>query len=257
MFNLYKERINIKYYFNKLYKNTKEQFYEQVRENILNGNKMFIITANPETIMTAEKNENLKEALLDKNTTIIPDGIGIVKGAQMFNYKVAETIPGVELCSKLFEYSNKYKKSIFLFGAKQEVLFKLSEKIKQDYPNANICGIENGYVKDKQKVMEKISLLNPDIILVALGIPYQEMLIYNNLNKFDKGIFVGVGGSFDVLSGTKKRAPKFFRKLNIEWLYRIMREPKRLKRFLNNNIRYILKIKKEVKDENFNNNSSI
>ena len=73
----------------------------------------------------------------------------------------------------------------------------------------------------------------------------QEKLIYKHLNSFKKGIFVGVGGSFDVISGTKKRAPKLFIKLNLEWLYRIVTEPKRLKRFYNNNIKFILKIRKE------------
>lgn len=243
---MYKESIKIKEYFEKLYKSSKFEFYKIAEQNIINENKMFIVTANPETIMSSEENKSLKKALLDRNTSIIPDGIGVVKGAKMLGYSVFETIPGVELCTKLFEICNQYKKSIFLFGAKQEIVLKLSEKIKVDYPNANICGFENGYVNNKQEIMEKISTLKPDVVLVALGIPQQEILIYNNLNKFNKGIFVGVGGSFDVLSGTKKRAPKLFRKLHIEWLYRIMKEPKRLKRFFKSNIKYIFKIKKEV-----------
>ena len=81
--------------------------------------------------------------------------------------------------------------------------------------------------------MKKIVKLNPDICLVALGIPYQEKLINKYIDIAKKGIYVGVGGSFDVLSGTKKRAPKIFIKLNLEWLYRLICEPKRLKRFIN------------------------
>ena len=94
---------------------------------------------------------------------------------------------------------------------------------------------------------KEIIKCKPDIVLVALGMPQQEELIYKYLDKFKKGIFVGVGGSFDVLSGTIKRAPKIFIKLNLEWLYRILKEPKRLKRFYNNNIKFILKIKKIIK----------
>ena len=75
-------------------------------------------------------------------------------------------------------------------------------------------------------------------------IPAQEKLIYQHLKDFNKGIFVGVGGSFDVLSGTKQRAPQFFIKYNLEWLYRIAKEPKRIKRFYNNNVKFILKLKK-------------
>ena len=231
-------------YFRKLYKNSSTEFNEIVKNSLINNNKMFIVTANPETLMTAEKDISLKKALLDDNTTIIADGIGIIKGAKILGYKINETIPGIELCSKLFEYCNELNKSIFLFGAKEEIVEKLVDTIKQKYPNAIIVGYENGYKKDRQAVFTKIKTLEPDVILVALGIPEQELLIYNNLKDFNKGIFVGVGGSFDVLSGSKKRAPKIFRKLHLEWLYRIIREPKRFKRFFNSNVRYIFKIRK-------------
>lgn len=208
---------------------------------------MFIVTANPETIMTAENNENFKKALLDEKTTIIPDGIGIVKGAKMLGYKMEDTIPGVELCTKLFEYCNEYGLSIFLLGAKKEVLEKLVNVIHEKYPKVNIIGYENGYIENKQACFDNIAKLKPDVILVALGIPHQELLIYNNLSNFNKGIFVGVGGSFDVLSGTKKRAPKIFRKLHLEWLYRITTEPKRLKRFFSSNIKYLFNLRCEKK----------
>ena len=234
-------------YFEKIYKDKKNNFNNLVKQNIINNNKMFIVTANPETLMIAEKNIDFKKALLDDKTTIIADGIGIIKGAHMLNYDINETIPGVELCSKLFEYCNEFKKSIFLFGAKEEVVSKLVKVINSDYPNAIICGYENGYVEDKQKVFDKIVSLEPDVILVALGIPQQEILIYNNLDKFNKGIFVGVGGSFDVLSRTKKRAPQLFRKLHLEWLYRILNEPKRIKRFLDSNVKYIIEIRRNKK----------
>ena len=103
---------------------------------------------------------------------------------------------------------------------------------------------ENGYEKDKDKVFLDIVSKKPDIVLVALGIPLQEKLIYKYLDKFEKGIFVGVGGSFDVISGHKKRAPKVFIKLNLEWLYRIMKEPSRLKRFYDSNVKFIFKVRK-------------
>lgn len=229
-------------YFEKIYKDKKNNFYNLIKENIINENKMFIVTANPETLMISEKNATFKTALLDDKTTIIADGIGIVKGSKMLKYNIIETIPGVDLCSKLFEYCNELKKSIFLFGAKEDILKKLVDVINCNYPNAIICGYENGYVENKNNVFNKIKELKPDVVLVALGIPNQELLIYNNLDKFDKGIFVGVGGSFDVLSGAKKRAPKYFRKLHLEWLYRLIKEPTRFKRFFTSNIKYIFKI---------------
>lgn len=232
----------MKRYFEKIYKNSKNEFYDLVNNNLKNNNKMFVVTANPETLMIAENDSSFKSALLDDNTTIIADGIGVVKGAHILNYNIKETIPGVELCTKLFEYCNELQKSIYLFGAKEEIVKKLCDVINTNYPNAKISGYDNGYVENKQAAFEKISELKPDVVLVALGIPHQELLIYNNLDKFNKGIFVGVGGSFDVLSGAKKRAPKLFRQLHLEWLYRIMKEPKRFKRFFNSNVKYIFKL---------------
>lgn len=237
----------MKEYFDKIYSDTEESFHEIVKNSIKNEEKMFIVTANPETLMISEENEEFKKCLLDQKTIIVPDGIGVLKGAKMCGYKMKETITGVELAKKIFSLCDEEKKSVFLFGAKPEVIEKMQEMLKKDYPNLEIAGVSDGYVKNKQEIFDKIIDLKPDVILVALGIPSQELLIYKNLEKFSKGIFIGVGGSFDVLSGYKKRAPKLFIKTHTEWLYRITTEPKRLKRFFKSNIRYFFKIKKERK----------
>ena len=180
--------------------------------------------------------------LNDKNNLIIPDGIAIVKAANMLGINIKERITGFDVCEHLLNYASINKKKVYLFGSKEEVIDGMQEVIKNKYNGIKLVGSENGYVEDKDKVFKEIIKLEPDIVLVALGIPAQEKLIYKHLNSFKKGIFVGVGGSFDVISGTKKRAPKLFIKLNLEWLYRIVTEPKRLKRFYNNNIKFILKI---------------
>ena len=197
--------------------------------------------------MFGEQDKEVKEILMSDNTQMVADGIGIIKGAEMFGITIPERITGVELSEHLIKYCNEHKKSMYLFGAKPEVITKLEEKIKKEYPNIELLGVQDGYIQDKQKIFEEIIKLNPDVVLVALGAPAQEKIIYKNLNKFKKGIFIGVGGSFDVISGTKKRAPKIFIKLNLEWLYRIAGSPKRWKRFYNGNIKFIFKIKKERK----------
>lgn len=230
--------------FDKLYNKSEESFYKILNKNLKENKKMFIVTANPETFMMSDNDEEMKKLLLDKETILVPDGIGIVKAARMINYDVKERIAGIDIANKLLELGNKQKKSIYLFGSKQEVIDSMKEVLKEKYPNLKLLGASNGYEKDKDKVFEKIAKTKPDIVLVALGIPLQEKLIYKHLNKFDKGIFVGVGGSFDVLSGSKKRAPKLFIKTNTEWLYRIVKEPKRIKRFWNSNVKFLFKVRK-------------
>lgn len=230
--------------FDKLYKKGAQSFYEILSDNLKNNMKTFVVTANPETFMISEKNEDVRKMLLDKETVMVPDGIGVLKAGKKIGYNIEERITGIDIANELLKFGNEQKKSIYLFGSKQEVIDSMKIVIKEQYPNLKLVGTSNGYVADKDKVFDEIVKLEPDIVLVALGIPLQEMLIYKHLNRFKKGIFVGVGGSFDVMSGMKKKAPKIFIKLNLEWLYRIMKEPKRLKRFYDSNVKFLFRIKK-------------
>ena len=230
--------------FDKLYNKSEDSFYEIILKSLKKDKKMFIVTANPETFMKSENDDEIRKLLLDKESILVPDGIGIVKAARMLKYDVKERISGIDIAYKLLEYGHKMKKTIYLFGSKQDVIDDLVKVIENDYSNLKVVGAKNGYIKDKDKIFNDIAKKQPDIVLVALGIPAQEKLIYKHLDKFKKGIFVGVGGSFDVISGHKKRAPKIFIKLNLEWLYRIVKEPSRLKRFYDSNVKFLFKIRK-------------
>lgn len=233
--------------FEKIYKKSQSEFYEIVKDSLKKEKKMFIVTANPETFMKSEEDTELNELLHDKNTILVPDGIGIVKATRILGYDIKERITGIDIANKLLEDGNELKRSIYLFGSTQEVIEDMNKVLKEKYPNLKIKGSTNGYVEDKDKVFLEIAKLKPDIVLVALGIPAQEKLIYKHLSRFKKGVFVGVGGSFDVISGHKKRAPKIFIKLNLEWLYRIIKEPKRIKRFYDSNVKFLFKIKKNIR----------
>ena len=232
----------MKKYFNKLYMDGENEFYNEIETDLKDKKRKFIVTANPETFMIGERDPEMEKLLLDNDTTLVPDGIGIVKAAQMLHYSISERIAGIDIANKLLEYGHQQKKEVYLFGAKPEVIKDLVKVIREKYPNLNIAGTDNGYVNDKDAVFEKMKKLQPDIILVALGIPVQEKLIY-------KGIFVGVGGSFDVISGHKKRAPQIFINLKLEWLYRIITEPQRLKRFYESNVKFIFKIRRYRKEQ--------
>ena len=238
-------------YFEKIYTEGFNSFMKELKYKILCNEKAFIITANPETLMIGQESEEFDKVLKSKDTIITPDGIGVVKAANALGYPVKERVTGVEIVTGLFDILNETKGTIYFLGAKQDVVEQLVNNVIAKYANINILGYENGYVKDKDAVFDNIVQLKPDVVLVALGIPAQELLIFKHYDKFDKGVFVGVGGSFDVLSGIKKRAPKIFIKLNLEWLYRILSEPKRIKRFYKSNVKFIAKVK-GMRDKNEN-----
>lgn len=242
----------MKAYFQKIYQDGFEQFVEELEQRMDSEEKTFVITANPETLMIGAETPEFDEILKSDKTIIVPDGIGVVKAAQMLGIPVKERVTGVEIVQKLFELLNEKGRSLYMLGAKKEVLEKLLERIEKEYPNIQLKGAKDGYIKNKDEVFDEIADAKPDVVLVALGIPAQEQLIYKHYDRFGKGIFVGVGGSFDVLSGTKKRAPELFIKLNLEWLYRIVKEPKRIKRFYVSNVKFISKIQRMKRETNEN-----
>lgn len=231
-------------FFDKLYTESQVDFFHLMESQLQQEQRTFVVTANPEIFMQADGEEELSEMLLSNHTTLIADGIGIVKGAKMLGIPVAQRIPGVELAEFLLSSCASLGKRVYLFGAQKEVLETLKRTLSHQYPQLVIAGSCDGYVSDKDAVFDEILRLQPDLVLVALGVPQQEKLIYRHLEEFSKGIFVGVGGSFDVLSGLKARAPKLFIRLNLEWLYRILKEPSRLKRFYRNNVKFIFRVKK-------------
>ena len=187
-----------------------------------------IVTINPEMIMNAQKNPNFLNIL--KNSDLnLADGVGIKIALKMQGINQTQ-IRGIDFSRFLIDFASKNDLSVALLGSTQEVIEKTKEKILEKYPNLNLCYTKNGYFKDENEVIQELKEKNPQILLVGLGSPYQEELIYKLKNILTSTVMIGVGGSFDVFSGTKKESPVIFRKLGLEWLYRTLKEPKRFKR---------------------------
>lgn len=231
-------------YFRRLKNVCKSEFERELQEKMERQEKCFVITANPEIFMLGKRSAEIDHILRSDNTVMVADGVGLLVAGKKLGIELKERIPGVELCEDLLKYADENGKRIFLFGAAPEVVEMLAEKIEKEYRGIDLCGYENGYVSDKDAVFARMRELKPDLVLVALGMPVQEQLIHRHMKEFDKGVFIGVGGSFDVLSGYKNRAPEIFIKLNLEWLYRITKEPKRLKRFWDNNVKFLFAVKR-------------
>jgi N-acetylglucosaminyldiphosphoundecaprenol N-acetyl-beta-D-mannosaminyltransferase len=200
--------------------------------------------------MVVNAGENFEfQAALNNADMIVPDGMGIVWALkkEKGNKKV-ERIPGVELAQKTLEIANELNKKVAIFGASIDVLNKCVEKIKDDYPNIEIVKAVDGFQgfeKDKE-IAEEISKEKPNVVLVALGTPRQEVWINRYSKLFLNSIMIGIGGSLDVWSGMKKRAPGWMIDLNLEWLYRISQEPERIPRLLKTHPKFVCMVMKEI-----------
>lgn len=232
-------------YLKRAFGGTAETYFRRAEAAMEEGRRLFTVTANPEILMHAERDPKIRELLLSGQVEIIPDGISVVKAMNMLGLPAKERITGVDLADWLLKAAGQAGKTVYLLGAKEEVVSTLAEKLRKQYPNATV-NYHNGYDGDKDKIMEEAAALEPDLVLVGLGVPAQELLIYRHLDRFHKGVLIGVGGSFDVLSGSKRRAPAFFVKTNTEWLYRIAREPQRLGRFWNNNVKFLREVRRSA-----------
>lgn len=212
---------------------SKKNFLEKYIYTDLNKkNKKFIVTANPEIVMMAKENESYKEAILNADY-VVPDGAGIVIASKILKKPILERIPGFDLMVDLIAHAEEEGLSCYFLGAGEEVIEKFIEKIKVKHPKLNIAGYHHGYFDlEDQSIVNGVQRAKPDFVFVALGLPRQEQWIFKNYHIFEKGIFMGVGGSFDVIAGKVKRAPDVWIKLNLEWLYRLLKQPFRWRRIL-------------------------
>lgn len=210
---------------------TYESLTADVLERIDSGEQSFIVAVNPEKIMKASKSPELMD-ILNTADYQIPDGIGLLIASKLKKGSIKARITGVDLMMHLVEAAALEEKSIFLYGGKPGVGQQAADKLLEKYPALQIAGVLDGYIKDNEVIKVAINEASPDFVFVAMGSPKQEEWIIANKSSLEASVFQGVGGSFDVIAGNVKRAPAFFRKYGLEWLYRLLKEPKRLGRQL-------------------------
>lgn len=192
-----------------------------------------VFTPNSEIIMSAYRDENMK-SILNNASMLTADGIGVVKAAQIVQNPVKGRCAGYDISLKLMERMEKENKSLYLFGSKPEVVKTAYEKLKEKHPALNIAGYSDGYFDEnkEKEIINDINEKNPDVVFVCLGCPKQEKWINDNKDKLSSKVLMGLGGCLDVYAGYVKRAPDIFIKLNLEWFYRLIKEPKRFVRML-------------------------
>ena len=221
---------------------SKQNFLENhLFPRLVKEEKSYIVTANPEIVMRTREDRNYKQ-MVQQADYIAPDGAGIVLASKYLKEPVVERIAGYDLMLDLLAFAEKNQLTCYFLGAKKQVNDKLMVELKKYYPKLIIAGKHHGYFSmDDERIVNDVKSANPDLIFVALGSPRQEQWITDNMQAFSKGLFMGVGGSFDVLAGEVKRAPNIWIKFNLEWLYRLLKQPFRWKRILKA-IEFIIRI---------------
>lgn len=205
-----------------------------------------VSTLNIEMLNMSNHSKSLQNALMESDL-VLPDGISIIKlGLQCHEY-FSERIPGIEYSEALLEYANDHKLRVFFLGGKPETSKKLAIQIPKKFSSLPVAGYHHGYFPKEQdnEILDKIIAYHPDILLVGMGMGRQEAWIHEYKHIIPAKIAVGVGGSLDVWAGNTKRAPKLFIQLNLEWLYRMLLEPKERIKRITSTLPCILKILKE------------
>lgn len=216
---------------------------EELLESLENYDKVNIVSGNPQILYAGLSNKQLFDSFMDESSIIIPDGVGTVVAAKIAGKPVKEKIAGIEIMDRLLEKCAKEGKSVYLLGAEEETLNLCINNIKIKYHNLNVAGSHNGFfsLDSCENIINDIKETNPYAIFIAMGVPRQEMFILNYMQELPCRIYMGVGGSFDIFAGKLKRAPRWMIKLGLEWLYRVAKEPFRIKR-LSSIPKFILKV---------------
>ena len=189
----------------------------------------YACTPNPEIVMAARENASLAAALKDA-ALVLADGVGITKAAQMLRTPLKGRVPGIDFAQALMARLAERGGSVYLFGAKPGVAEAAAEKLRGDCPGIVIAGTSDGYFTDDKPITDKNNAASSDFVTVCLGSPKQELWMAEHAGRISCGLMAGLGGSLDVLAGNVQRAPETWRRLGLEWLYRVIKEPKRIKR---------------------------
>lgn len=222
---------------------TADKAIEMMRES----GQHIICTPNPEIVMEAQSDSELM-GILRAADMVTPDGVGILWASKYSEEKINERVSGYDLVINIFERMKDTDLTVYMFGGAPEVAAKAAEMMTKRYEGLKIVGLHDGYFdsKEENNIIADIKKHQPSLLLVGLGSPKQEKWIYNNLRLTGAKLAIGIGGSFDVMSGNLKRAPEVFCKLGIEWFYRLVTQPTRFKRMLRLP-KFVIKVRKEMK----------
>lgn len=190
-----------------------------------------VVTPNAEIAYEALHDENMR-MLLNSAELMLPDGAGVVLASKILKTPLKQKVAGVDFADGLLGVLETTGQSLYLLGSKPGIGELAAQKMMQKHPRLKIAGIADGYFQDEAPVIDKINASGADVLFVCLGAPKQEQFMARHQKALHVKLMAGLGGTLDSFAGTVKRAPKWMIRLNLEWLYRLIKEPKRFKRML-------------------------
>ena len=191
----------------------------------------YVVTPNPEIVETCRKNAEANRAV-NGAALVLPDGIGVIYGAKMLGTPLKERVPGIEFGTAMLERCAALGKTVYLLGAKPGVAEAAAENLKKKLPGLQIAGTHDGYFKDDAAVAGEIRASGADMALVCLGAPKQELFMADYGKATGCRLLMGLGGSLDIFAGVAQRAPEFYCRHNLEWFYRLIKNPSRIGRMM-------------------------
>ena len=210
---------------------SKEEFVSKAGQLIASGGKGYVVTPNAEIVYEAVGDEAFLQ-LLNGACLVLPDGAGVVLGAKILGTPIREKVAGIEFGDEICGLLARTGGSAYLLGGKPGVAEAAAERLKEKHPGLIICGTADGYFQEEAPVIEKINQAGPDVLFVCLGAPKQEKFMKKHFDALHVHLMLGLGGSLDGYAGIAKRAPRWMIDLSLEWLYRLIQEPKRLGRMM-------------------------
>jgi N-acetylglucosaminyldiphosphoundecaprenol N-acetyl-beta-D-mannosaminyltransferase len=218
-----------------------------VEEYVQEKEPLHLIGVNADKLNEMAVNEDLHR-IVNNCGIINADGASVVLASRFLKKNLPERVAGIDLMNSLVALSEERGYSIFLLGAKQDVVEKTAQVLEERHPRLRIVGVRNGYFTKEEwpTIAESLKKADPDFVFVGITSPLKEYLVEYLQEQGNRCVFMGVGGSFDVISGKIKRAPVWVQSIHMEWFYRMLQEPKRLaKRYLVGNWKFIVAILKE------------
>mgnify|MGYP001130616289 CR=1 FL=1 len=206
-----------------------QETIDLVEQYIITKTPLHLVGVNADKINELNINERLKQ-IINSCGVINADGVSVIMASRFLGKPLPERVAGIDLMLHLISLSEKKNYSVYLLGARQDIVERTAKVLMEKHPGLNLIGIHNGYFKKENwdEIFFELKEKNPDLIFVGITSPLKEYLVEYFQNRGIKGVFMGVGGSFDVISGKVLRAPIWMQKFGLEWLFRVLQEPKRL-----------------------------